>query len=274
MQVSIIVSTYNSPNSLRLCLLGFLVQTAKDFEILIADDGSDDSTLEVLDDPAFELLRIRHVWHEDRGFRKSRILNRAIASSSADYVIFCDGDCIPRNDFVASHLKHARAGCFISGTRVDLAEEIHRRFVDSDVLENRIFDINFLTELSEDLTRHKYRLVRNKYLARFLDLLTYRYCVFHGSNASVWRKDLIRVNGFDHDFVGYGSEDRDLGVRLRNAGVRSKFLKFSLVQIHLAHGRDHIDSEAWPRNRRRFKARFFNGDTHVANGLDTALQAD
>ncbi len=274
MQVTVVVSTYNSPQSLRLCLLGFLVQTYKNFDILIADDGSDDSTLEVLADPMFAPLSIGHVWQEDLGFRRSRVLNRAIASSSSDYVIFCDGDCIPRDDFVASHVQHARRGYFISGTRVNISEAVHRRFVDEDVLENRVFDIDFLTGLSKSLTRRRYRFVRDRRFAAFLNFLTYRYCVFHGSNAAAWREDLIRVNGFDHDFAGYGSEDRDLGVRLRNAGVRSKFLKFSLVQIHLGHGRGYCDPSVGMLNRRRFKARFFNGDTHVANGLDSALQSD
>ena len=119
MSTAVIVPTYNSSGPLRRCLLGFAAQTHQDFELIIADDGSDESTQQVLSDPVFSSLRMQHVWHEDRGFRKSKILNKAIATTSADYIVFCDGDSIPRKDFVAKHLQHSRPNCFRYAGRCD-----------------------------------------------------------------------------------------------------------------------------------------------------------
>ncbi|MCA9264406.1 MAG: glycosyltransferase [Planctomycetales bacterium] len=272
MHTAVIISTYNSPHALRQTLLGFLLQTHTNFEILVADDGSDGSTAAVLDEETFSPLNLRHVWHEDRGFRLSAIRNRAIAQTSADYIIFSDGDCVPREDFVASHLRECRPGYFIAGGRVNIPEAIHSRWTDHDILSRRVFDPHFLGQSAPHLGKMGRRLrPQPAGLRRLWDLFTYRHCVFSGSNASAWRGDLERVNGFDEGFAGYGSEDRDIGIRLRNAGLRSRYLKYSLVQLHLDHTQSYYDPAIQAANRKRFRTRRRDRTVRIRCGLDGVL---
>src|SRR5690242_7243799 len=116
MKVSVIISTYNAPEWLETVLWGYECQTNKNFEVVIADDGSGESTRQLIERMQKESsLSIIHVWHEDRGFQKSQILNKAIKASTTDYLIFSDGDCIPRKDFVEVHINHLKDGYFLSG---------------------------------------------------------------------------------------------------------------------------------------------------------------
>lgn len=269
MDTTVIVSTYNAPESLRLCLLGFAAQQGAEFEVIVADDGSGPETERVLRDPALARLPVRHVWHEDRGFRLCTIRNRAIAVTEAEYLIFCDGDCIPRYDFVANHIKHRRKGCFVSGGRIHVDADVFRSLANEEILSGQIFDPDYLAARDPSAQHLSWRLNRSRWAQALFNRLTWRFCVFHGSNSAAWREDVQRVNGFDEDHAGYGSEDRDMGVRLRNAGVRSKYLKFSLVQLHVRHSRPWIDPVIARENRRRMKRRFLDGTTWVPNGLDS-----
>jgi glycosyltransferase involved in cell wall biosynthesis len=253
---------------LRQSLLGFAVQTKNDFQILIADDGSDHRTADVLKEPVFSKLDLVHVWHPDEGFRLSAIRNASIVRTEADYLIFCDGDCIPRQDFVESHARLARPSTFTAGGRIDVPSEVHQRFTDEQILTHQIFDPRFLGQQHPSLKRIRYRLTAGNALQMVMNKLTWRHCVFSGSNAAAWRTDLLSVNGFDEDFPGYGSEDRDMGVRLKNLGVKSQYLKYSLVQIHLDHPKAHFDRAISDRNRRVFRRRKWDGTTRVAFGIE------
>ena len=272
MRTSIVISTYNQPKSLRKTLLGLLPQTTQDFEVVVADDGSDAQTAEVIAESPFASLSVRHVWHADTGFRLSAIRNRAIASSDADYLIFCDGDCVVRDDFIASHIRHARTGYFVAGGRINVPPAVHETFSDDDIRSNRVFDVDFLSSREPNLGRYRGRLSRSPLQARCGDWLTWRYCVFNGSNTGVWREGLERVNGFDERFAGYGSEDRDLGVRLRNAGVRSMYRKYSLAMLHFDHPQAYLDESIAQQNRQVFRRRWRDGTTRISQGLDTVLE--
>src|SRR6476619_1563465 len=115
MRVSVIITTYNQPEQLEKVMWGYAGQRGAKFELIIADDGSSPATTEVIDRVAAQSgLDVLHIWHEDSGFRKTEILNRAIVAAQEEYLIFSDGDCIPRDDFVATHARLARPGCFLS----------------------------------------------------------------------------------------------------------------------------------------------------------------
>lgn len=266
---AVIVTTYNSPEALRLCLLGLSAQTQSDFDVLIADDGSDDRTRQVLAAPAFQGLRLKHVWQQDQGYRVTTARNRAIAESDAELLLFLDGDCIPRNDFVARHQQLCPRGYFVSGNRVDVGPDVYRHFADNEVLSNRIFDWRFLASRDPQLKRYRWRLQRQPWYESMANWITWRYCVFVSSNASAWREDVVRINGFDESFAGYGNEDRDLGVRLRNSGTRMRYLKFSLIVMHLDHPRPYFDPQLARASRRAMKRRMFDRTTRVSLGLDT-----
>ena len=268
MRLSLVISTYNEPTALRRCLLGFTVQSRPPDQVIVSDDGSGPATRDVLDAPAFAGLPLEHVWQEDAGWRKPRAMNLALAHCDGDYVVFCDGDCIPRSDFLAAHQRHARRRTFLSGSIVDVPPHVHPRLTDEQIVDNSTFAPAVLETLWPQMRRQRRRLRPGRW-EPLLNLATHRFCTLRGSNFSAWREDLLRVNGCDENF-GYGSEDRELGARLWNAGVSSRWLKFSLVQLHLGHRRSP-DGDRLKRQRRRFRRLFFTGATRVEPGIDTAV---
>ena len=145
MEISVIFSTYNSEEWLEKVILGFSVQTFRNFEIIIADDGSREATKNLIDKLRAEIdIPIIHVWQEDNGFQKSQILNKAILASTSDYLIFTDGDCIPRKDFVEVHDKFREKGYFLSGGYFKLTMDISKLISKDDIINQRCFDLNWL----------------------------------------------------------------------------------------------------------------------------------
>ena len=145
MKASVIISTYNSPDWLQKVLWGYETQSEPDFEIVIADDGSTSETADMI--VAMQKnskLNIQHVWHKDAGFQKTKILNKAILASKTDYLIFTDGDCIPRQDFVKAHLDHRQQDVFLSGGHFPLSMEISHLVSKEDIFNQNCFDINWL----------------------------------------------------------------------------------------------------------------------------------
>jgi glycosyltransferase involved in cell wall biosynthesis len=140
MKVSVIITTYNAEDWLRKVLLGFSVQTETDFEMVIADDGSTPKTKELIAGFFSKFKHpIVHVWQEDDGFQKSKILNKAILKTNSDYLLFTDGDCIPRKDFVAVHLKFKEEGYFLSGGYFKLPMPISQAISEDDIISQKIF---------------------------------------------------------------------------------------------------------------------------------------
>lgn len=249
MRVGVVVTTYRRPDALELVLCGFAAQRRRPDEVLVADDGSDDETAAVIERVASATgLPVVHVWHEDRGFQKTEILNRAIRAAEADYLIFTDGDCVPRDDFVATHERLARPGRFLSGGYVRLTAETTERLTAEDVESGRAFDPSWLSANDTGLGRHRLRLLRGAILPRALDAITSTRASWNGMNSSTWREALHEVNGFDLDFV-YGGLDRELGLRLENVGLRGAQVRYRAVTLHLHHDRPYKDPETIRRQR-------------------------
>lgn len=275
MRPTVIVTTYKSARALRFCLSGLLEQTHRNFELIVAEDCIDHATRELLQDPTYAELQIRHLSQVDDGFRKCLLLNRAISVARQDYIIFLDGDCIPRNDFVESHLRLSKQGAFLSGNRIDLPQEIYQSLEPSPATTKQLFQLDFTRLPGHSRFKYRLRNSRSGIVNRIMDRLTYRWCVFSGSNASAWKSDLLRVNGFDESFL-WSSDDRDIGARLKNAGVRSRYAKHSLVQLHLDHPHPYADQNAAQRNRRVFLDRLWQRDPTIAvqPGIDSAWQRE
>ena len=249
MRLSVIVTTYNQPAWLAKVLWGFSAQTFQDFEVLIADDGSDQVTRDTIDRLRPTLLYpVRHVWHEHRGFRKCEILNKAIIASGSDYLVFTDGDCIPRRDLLAVHRAHARRGRFLSGGYLKLPLEISERITREDIMAGRATDYGWLRAHRVPRSRRLARLMWGPRSAGILDLLTPTRPTWNGHNASTWREDLFRVNGFD-ERMEWGGLDRELGERLENAGIRGKQIRHRAIVVHLDHPRGYKKPDAITRNR-------------------------
>ena len=254
MHVSVIISTYNNPQALEKTLWGLCCQTQRGFQTIVADDGSTRETRDLIDRfQADSPLELVHVWQEDLGFRKGRILNQAILRAAGDYLVFMDGDVVPREDFVAAHCRLARPNHFISGgSHIHLPSCLHSAICREDIQNQRVFQVAWLASRGMAIQKHRYRLTRNPWLARLLDTITPRPGVLVGANASAWKRDVLAVNGFDESYV-YGSDDKDLGVRMTNNGVKSRRVKYSLVCVHLSHPRAYASAELILANKRKLR---------------------
>ncbi len=247
-QTAVIISTYNSPRLLEKVLWGYAVQKCREFELIVADDGSNAETRQVIEQFAVEAIPVNHVWHTDRGFRKCTILNRAIASTNAEYLIFTDGDCIPRNDFVSTHLALREPGCYLSGGTVWLPMQLSQQIAIDDVVAGRATDLQWLR--ANGLGRGfkgRIRLGRHPRLQGLWDRLTPTHPTLNGHNASAWRSDIVAANGFD-ERMGYGGLDRELGERLENAGTHGKQIRHRAVCVHLFHKRGYESERIWQQN--------------------------
>ena len=245
---AVIISTYNSPRALEKVLWGYASQSFRDFELLVADDGSSSETRELIERFSAEVMPVNHVWHADKGFRKCTILNRAIAAAEAEYVILTDGDCIPRNDFVNTHITLREPGRFLSGGTVWLPKELSEQITTDDVTAGRATDAQWLRGhgLAQSF-KGRTRLGRHPRLQGLWDRLTLTHPTLNGHNTSAWRADLVAANGFD-ERMGYGGLDRELGERLENAGIRGKQVRHRAVCVHLFHKRGYESDRMWQHN--------------------------
>ncbi len=240
--VALIISTYNWPLALQQTLRSVVHQTILPNEVLIADDGSDERTAHLIQQfkSNHPTLNIKHVWHEDNGFRLAAIRNKAISMAQSDYIIQIDGDIILDQHFIADHLSIKAIGYFVTGSRLLLGEKITSVLLESEKVNFaalRWQGKNFFNTLRIPLFM---RFLQNIYKTkgRHLDYVK-------GCNMAFWKSDLYLVNGYDESFIGWGREDSDICIRLIHAGVRKKFIKFCAVQYHLHHplaSRDQIEA--------------------------------
>jgi glycosyltransferase involved in cell wall biosynthesis len=266
-RVSVIISTYNQSAWLEKSLWGYGFQTHPDFELVVADDGSGAGTAVMLERVVRELgLRITHVWHEDRGFRKCEILNRAILASSGEYLVFSDGDCIPRSDFVETHVKLAAPDRFLSGGYLRLPTDISRAITLDDVRSGRFAELAWLRRHGWKPGRRAVRLLASESVASLLDRLTTTRATWNGYNASTWRDAVLAVNGFEAE-MKYGGEDRAFGERLINLGWKGVQVRHRAPVLHLDHGRPLVRPEDVRRNREIRERIAREGETRAVSGL-------
>ena len=274
MKIGVIISTYNNPAWLEKTLCGYCAQTRPADEIIIADDGSTQETKAIID--GFRgLLPIKHVWHEDVGFTKNIILNRAIMATDAEYLIFTDQDCVPRYDFVATHELYARGGGFLSAGYFKLPRKLSESITKEDILSRRAFKWGWLLKngLPKELRYSKFLFKPKSMLTTIFNIITTRSPTWNGCNSSGWRDDIIRVNGYDNR-MKYGGEDRELGERLVNAGVKPKQISYSAVVLHLDHGRPYVIQELMVKNRQyRLEVRRLK-ITETPNGIKELKQQE
>jgi len=249
MTLSVIFSTYNSEEWLEKVILGFSVQTFRDFEIVIADDGSRAATKELIDRLRSEIsIPIIHVWQEDNGFQKSQILNKAILASTSDYLLFTDGDCIPREDFVQVHINHREEGYFLSGGYFKLPMDISKAITKEDIIQQNCFNLKWLKSQGLKSSFKNVKFTATGFLSKVLNFVTPTNASWNGHNSSGWKKDLVSVNGFNQE-MQYGGQDRELGERLFNKGLKSKQIRYSAICVHLDHKRGYVNEETWKKNR-------------------------
>lgn len=272
MRCAVIVTTYNRPDALAAVLGGYLQQDDPGFELIVADDGSTEETRRVVE--AFgprAAFPVKHVWQEDRGFRAAAVRNRALAATEAEYVIFTDGDCIPVRYFVSAHRRLAEKGYFLSGNRVLLSEEFTREVLDRKIPVQDWSTAQWLGVWARG------GINRWMPLLRFPDgsLRRRNPQQWEGAktcNLSAWRDDLLRVNGLDEAYSGWGLEDSDLVIRLLHAGVRHKSARFSAPVLHLWHREN--DRSQLTENRRRLEELLRSDQVRAQIGLDRYFSAE
>ena len=209
-KISIIISTYNSEAWLEKVMWSYEAQTYKNFEMVIADDGSKQPTFDLIEQMKFKVsYPIIHVWHEDNGFQKSQILNKAIQSCNADYILMSDGDCIARKDYVEVHLNESEEGYFLSGGYFMLPMHISELITKEDILSQRCFDVKWLKSHGLTSSFKNNKLTSTGLKRKVLNAITPTNASWNGHNASGWKKDILAINGFD-ERMQYGGQDREL----------------------------------------------------------------
>jgi glycosyltransferase involved in cell wall biosynthesis len=273
MRTELIVATYNSPRALRLTLLGIAGQRVRPGSVAIADDGSGPETKAVIDAFAAEHpeLAIRHVWHPDAGFEKWAIVNRAIATSDADFLIFTDGDCLLHPGFIARHVELAHPRGYATGSLIRLPAAATAAVTEGDVTSGRVFDRGWLARagaFDRVSTWLKSAPLPRPVLAAFEVASPVRrtWC---GANASAFRAAILAVNGFDAT-MKYGGGDKEFGIRLANSGIAGRHLRYTAPVVHLDHARGYKDATRIAENRRRIAAARQSGKTWTEAGIGTA----
>lgn len=263
--MSLLISTYNWPEALRLCLLSVERLHPMPGEVLIADDGSGAATAELI--AAFQArfpVPLRHIWQPDAGFQLARIRNKAIAAAQGRYIIQVDGDQLLHPRFMADHLRLAKPGCFITGSRVLLNPAFSARLQQQQTIPHK-------TALLQ--RRHFFNglhvpVLQQYFATRYKVEGQHRYHV-KGSNMSFWKSDLLRVNGYNEAFTGWGKEDTEIAIRLLNAGVKKLSLKLGGICYHLHHKEASRIQEA--ENNRLMEAAMASGVTWCEAGIQQYL---
>mgnify|MGYP003335194074 FL=1 len=261
-RITVVISTYNHLRPLELCLAGFRNQTSSPGEILLADDGSGPEThtliaklLPTLSCPA------RHIWHEDRGFRKNIILNRCLAEAKGDYLLLTDADCIPHPRYVEDHAFLAEPGYWVQGRRCYLNEAASTALTPGQRVSGfRLFLAGKMSGAAKGF-RFPFPVVRRDTGQRGII----------GCNMAMWKQDLLEVNGWDEEFEGWGlGEDSDVGSRLYHLGRSRKFVYGRAILYHLHHprlNRDHV-----PKSQTRLDETIRTRKVRCVRGVDQYLK--
>lgn len=239
MKLSVIITTYNSPEWLKKVLIGYSYQSFTDFEIIIADDGSNEETRLVIEQFRAKItMPVIHVWHEDTGFNKCAILNKAILAATTDYLVFTDGDCIPAHNFMEVHATYRKPGYFLSGGYFKLPMSISNTISEDDILSQRCFDIEWLKAQGLPTSFKNTKLFFKGVSAKLMNTITPTNASWNGHNSSGWKADIMAVNGYD-ERMRYGALDRELGERLMNKGIKGIQIRYSAICLHLDHSRGY-----------------------------------
>ena len=227
MDVSVIVTTYNWPEALNLTLSSVLRQSVMPVDVVIADDGSKAPTAELVREWRRRLpCTVTHYWQEDDGYRVARARNGAIAAARGEYLIFADGDMVLHPRFVEDHRALARRDSFIQGVRPRLSPA-----TTAAMLKSGDPDVSLFSRGME----HRAYALRSPALSRATSQVRDSLAGVQSCNQSCFRDHLVRINGFDERFVGWGPEDRELAARLLHIGVQRNYVRHRAVAYHLYH---------------------------------------
>ncbi|GAB3331338.1 hypothetical protein GCM10027429_09540 [Marivirga atlantica] len=237
-KASIIIGFYKRFDQLELIFEALKKQAETAFEVIIADDGSPQEVVDKIQlySKKSDLI-IKHIWHEDKGFRKTTVLNKAVLAAESPYLIFIDGDCIPDKYFIADHLKYKKTHRMVNGRRVELSEFLSQKVNVEFIKKGNLQPLKYValwdsffgkTRKAEVGFRVNSKSLNEKYGSFKKGIL--------GCNFSIHKADVIELNGFDERYEHPGvGEDTELEKRARHAGFEIFKPKLALVQYHLWH---------------------------------------
>ncbi len=268
--ISVIVATYNRPDALDAVLRSLSRQTDRNYEVLVADDGSKPDTGAVVANwqGAFR-CRLAHVWQPDNGFRLAEIRNRAILAAAGDYCIFLDGDCIARPNFLAAHRALARPGRFVTGNRLLMSQSLSEQVL-KQKLEPETWTLGQWRQMRRTDQINRLAPLFSLALGPIRDLHRRDWRGAQGCNLGIWHSDLTTVDGFEGGFSSWGREDSDILIRLMHAGVRRKDGRMATGVLHLWH--PEADRSRLAENERRLAEVLSGNRIRAVQGLSALRQ--
>jgi len=268
LKISVVITTYNWVSALQHVLEGFRRQQVQPWEILVADDGSRSDTGDLIKAYQHHIpWPLIHVWQLDEGFRAAKIRNQAIARATGDYIVFIDGDCIPLPSFIQQHQALAAPGYFVAGNRVLLSQRFTAKvFAYPQIIAQRTRARDwFFAALRGECNR--WHPLCTLSLGKIRTWAPQRWNAARTCNLGAWRADLLRINGFDEAFEGWGHEDADLAMRLIRSGIYHKNGRYATGVLHLWHPQQ-------PRNKEQenlARAHAATRPIHSEKGIDQYL---
>jgi glycosyltransferase involved in cell wall biosynthesis len=227
MKASLIISTYNWIEALELVLLSVKNQKVLPLEVIIADDGSNETTKKLIENFKKNFpVPLTHVWHEDVGFTKAVILNKAIAKAKGDYVIQADGDCILHSSFVKDHLEFAEKHVYLFGSRVSIKKAFLNNLFKNKKIKFHVFSRGI---------KKRTRALHIPFFSQFYQKNSVFSKKYRGCNTSFFKSDFIDINGYNEEFKGWGREDSELALRFHNNKLQAKRLRYRGVVYHIYH---------------------------------------
>lgn len=275
MKTTLLISTYNRPDALKLVLESAFSQSVLPTEIVICDDGSGKETRTLIEGMSKKSpVPIKHVWHEDRGFRLAMIRNKGVAVSEGEYILQIDGDCILSPHYVEDHIELARSGYFAGGRRVMLNEAM----TESTLRKGRLSISFFGLALQKKGLRYLKNMIRISWLRKvYSHIVTERrarnkQASVDGASFSFWKEDFIAVNGYDESMEGWGWEDSDINLRLQNSGLKGIAIRFGGYSYHLFHASRSTRKD--PKDNPNYRLLLEHkekGVTRIDDGIDKWL---
>ena len=254
---SLVITTYNSPDRLALVLDSVRDLSPLPAEVIIADDGSTEETRILIESYAKDFpCPLRHIWQEDKGFRVSISRNKGIKAATQDYIITIDGDMILDPHFIADHLRFAKRGVVLQGSRTGLSDKVSQEILAAKSQSySKAYRLAFAHKKAKS-----YRIGFMAYLAnlrsttaRYLRKSPYLKPVVRTCNMSFYKNDWEKLGGFDECYTGWGRDDTDFVARLLLQGGKLKRVTFSAVAYHIHH-QSNINPQALAINDKRYLA--------------------
>ena len=272
MKITIIVPTFNRPEALRLCLKSLARQSMMPSEVLVADDGSSSETRDAVQEmqrSLYDFFPIIHVWQEDIGFRKPKILNESVRKATGDYLVFIDGDCMAHRHFIRAHVEHSDPAAILGGKRVEIGRTLTEQLLKEGVVLNSFSPRLIMDSLTGNSRKVEESIqIKNPLLRRIMHRDQITDDGIWGCNFSLYKDLFMEINGCDEDFLDGSLEDNDLGIRVLNLGKQVRSVRGLAIVLHLWHPSSwSFEGDKYRYNNQIIKRRIEFKERSCKNGI-------